>query len=473
MPTALSRRRSTRHAARLAALALLLGVTQAPLAQTQAASQLADDAALARTVAQRVTGDRSGACLAVAVVRAETVKTAHVCADPTQVSRITGRKAFEIGSVSKTMTAALLATELEAGRLTLDTPLAALLPADTVVPQFQDKPIRLQDVVTHRSGLPALPSRMPHANPFDPYATLDTQALLGSLADVKLTAAPGTEFLYSNFASMVLSWGLAHHTKQAFPQLLQERLLTPLNMADTFVGAPPPGVTSVAGHESTSQSAMPWNFADDMAGVGGVRSTLDDMVRYVRGQLGDGPPELTAALTRTQQPLTTTAPPMGMNWMIAQVGAHTVQAHEGATGGFSSFVGLDRQQGVGVVILSDTSWVNLGGVSPLGLHLLAPDAVALDKPRRVVDTPAEMLESLPGSYVMDGGLIVTIVRQGKQLAIQAANQPAFVLGYDDAGDFYPLGFDARLDPESTNGRQGFVWHQGGAALAVRRVDTPQ
>lgn len=455
--------RPARRPVRLAALALTLGMAQGTLAQTD------DDAALARTVAQRVTGDRSGACLAVAVVRADTVSKAHVCADPSQVARVTGRKAFEIGSVSKTMTAALLATEIDAGRLSLDTPLAALLPADTPVPRFGDTPIRLQDVVTHRSGLPVLPTRMPQANPFDPYATLDAKALLDSLGDVTLTAAPGTTFQYSNFASMVLSLGLARHAGQPFPALLQERLLAPLDMKDTFVGSPPAGVTMATGHQSTGETTLPWNFAPDLAGVGGVRATLDDMVRYVQGQLGDGPADLTAALRRTQQPLVKTAPPMGMGWMIARVGEHNLRVHEGATGGFSAFVGMDPRQKTGVVILSDTSWVNLGGLGPIGLHLLAPDAVPLGKPRRAVDTPAALLESLPGRYVMDGGMTLNIMRQGRQLAIQAHNQPAFVLGYDDAGDFYPLGFDARLAPQTIEGGQGFVWHQGGGAVSVRRV----
>jgi len=463
MPIAPLRRRSTRSPGRLVAFALMLGISQLALAQDT------DDAELAQTVAQRVVGDRTGACLAVAVVRGDKVNTAHVCADPMQVARISGRKAFEIGSVSKTMMAALLATEIDAGRLTLDTPLASLLPADTVVPRVGDTQIRLEDVVTHRSGLPGLPTRMPQSNPLDPYATLDAQSLLDSLGDVTLAAAPGQTFLYSNFASMVLSLGLARHADQSFPDLLRERLLAPLNMNDTFVLGPPVGVSMVAGHESTGQPALPWHFAPDLAGVGGVRSTLDDMARYVRAQLGDAPPELAASLARTQQPLTKTEPQIGMNWMIAELGGRQLQLHEGATGGFSSFVGLDRQQGVGVVILSDTSWASLGGVGPLALHLMAPDEVPLGKPRRAVAPPDAMLESLPGSYVMDGGLMVTIVRQGDQLAVQAANQAAFMLGYDDAGDFYPLGFDARLEPQSGEGGQTFVWHQGGAALTVKRV----
>ena len=65
------------------------------------------DAELAATVAKRLSGDRTGACFAVAVVEA-TVARAYVCAQD-QARAIGPDTAFEIGSVSKTMTAALLA----------------------------------------------------------------------------------------------------------------------------------------------------------------------------------------------------------------------------------------------------------------------------------------------------------------------------------------------------------------------------
>jgi serine-type D-Ala-D-Ala carboxypeptidase/endopeptidase len=47
-----------------------------------------------------------------------------------------------------------------------------------------------------------------------------------------------------------------------------------------------------------------------MAGAGGVRATLPDMVRYLEGELGTRESQITPALARTQQET------MGMNWII-------------------------------------------------------------------------------------------------------------------------------------------------------------
>ena len=83
------------------------------------------DQALAGMVKQRLQGDRTGACMAVAVVEAGTVARTYQCADAKDLSRIEPDSAFEIGSVSKTMTAALLADLIAQGKGSLDDPLSA------------------------------------------------------------------------------------------------------------------------------------------------------------------------------------------------------------------------------------------------------------------------------------------------------------------------------------------------------------
>ena len=69
-----------------------------------------------------------GIGLAVAVIGNRTVARTFQCADPDDAARIGPDRAFEIGSVSKTMTAALLADLIRQGKGSLDDPLSAWLP---------------------------------------------------------------------------------------------------------------------------------------------------------------------------------------------------------------------------------------------------------------------------------------------------------------------------------------------------------
>src|SRR5690606_30201713 len=199
----------------------------------------------------------------------------YVCADPAMEPRIGPESAFEIGSVSKTMTAALLAELIRRGEGSLDDPLADYLPEGTVVPAFEGQPILLRHVVTHTSGLPTLPPGVAVANPADPYAAMTPRAVLDSLARVQLSQAPGTDFAYSNFASMLLSHAVAHRSGTDFESLLQRRLFAPLGMQHAHVKAKPDDVRVALGHLPNGTVTPGWNFATDLAGVGGVRATLD------------------------------------------------------------------------------------------------------------------------------------------------------------------------------------------------------
>ena len=425
------------------------------------------DTQLRKIVDHRLHGDRTGACMAVAVIEKDAVARTFACADEKDVARIDARSAFEIGSVSKTMTAALLAELIGQGKASLDDPLADYLPAHTRLPVFEGKKILLRHVVTHTSGLPALPARLGATDMNDPYVNLTEETLLASLGDVTLSAAPGTKFEYSNFASMVLSYAVAHRAGEDYETLIRERLFVPLKMDNAYIKQLPAGVRAAQGHSPNGKAVPAWNFSTNLAGVGGVRATLDDMVNYVLGELGKPETSITPALKLSQQQVSDT-PPMAMNWMLMPVAGRTVHVHEGGTGGFSSFVAFDNARQRGVVILSDTTWNSLGSLGTLGLHLV-DEGFPLGKPRKAVMPPIDLLDGLAGDYQV-GAMKMKLSRKGDALVIQAEGQPAYTMAYDDAGDFYPLDFDALLRPGRTSSGYGFTWMQMGGAIAARRVD---
>jgi CubicO group peptidase (beta-lactamase class C family) len=437
-----------------------------------APAQAMTDAQLEQIVRQRLEGDRTGACFAVAVVDAG-VSRAYVCADPAQPPRIDARSAFEIGSVSKTMTSALLADLIVKGQGSLDDELASWLPEGTKVPTFQGKPILLRHVVAHTSGLPALPPGVAIVDQNDPYAPVDPKALLASLERTPLARAPGSGFEYSNFASMLLSYAVARRAGQDLETLLDARLFTPLGMDGAYVNRKPDNIRAAAGHLPTGQATPAWRFQTDVAGVGGVRATLDDMIRYVQAQLAPPSASIGPALALSQQRVNPgSQPAMAMNWMLAPLNGRTLHAHEGGTGGFSSFVSFDRERQRGVVVLSDTAVHSLGGLGSLGLHL-ADASEPLGKPRKATRATDELMDALVGEYALPDGMVMTLRRSGDALQLQVPGQPVFDLGHDDAGDFYPLAFDALLVPQRrADGRYGFTWRQGGGALPAVRKDPP-
>jgi serine-type D-Ala-D-Ala carboxypeptidase/endopeptidase len=428
-----------------------------------------DDAGLQAVLERRLTGDRTGACFAAAVI-GKTVSRAVFCADATKSDGVDSSTAFEIGSVTKTMTAALAAGLIAEDRLALDAPLTEYLPKGTKVPDFEGQPIRIRHLMTHTSGLPALPARLAITSMDDPYARLTEAELYGSLADVRLNAAPGTHFAYSNYAVMLLSDIVARQSGKPFDELIAERLFLPLDMRNSFVRKPGKGTRVAGGHLQTGAKASVWNFPRNYAGVGGVRASLDDMVHYVQAQLGQRESSADAAIAMTQQQLADVpGAKMAMNWKLMPYPDGVVHAHEGGTGGFSSLVAFDRKQGRGVVILSDTALTAVGGLGRLGMYLLDGSA-PLESPRLVATASAELLDALSGDFMIDGGLKMKVTHEHDQLVIQALGQSAYKMGFDSSGDFYPLDFDALLRPKrQADGSYTFTWFQAGAEMAAKRL----
>jgi hypothetical protein len=205
--------------------------------------------------------------------------------------------------------------------------------------------------------------------------------------------------------------------------------------------------------------------------VGGVRSTLPDMIAYAKAQLRPPGDALGRAITLTQKEvLSVQRGRMAMNWFLVPLGGRTVLSHGGGTGGFSSFVLIDPQAGRAVVVLSDTALNELGVTYAIAAHLIDPTQ-PLGEPRKVATPSGALLDALVGRYRLETGLGIVLRRKGDALAIQADGQAEFEMGYDSAGDFYALDFDALLRPvRKADGSYSFTLHQGGGVYRAERID---
>lgn len=113
----------------------------------------------------------------------------------------------------------------------------------------------------------------------------------------------------------------------------------------------------------------------------------------------------------------------------------------------------------------------MGGLGSVALHLLDA-SVPIGAPRLVATADSKLIDALAGHYRLQSGLGLELRHKDKALTIQADGQPEFEMGYDSAGDFYTLVFDALLRPKrKADGTYSFIWFQGGGAHEAERVGT--
>ncbi|MBX7146957.1 MAG: beta-lactamase family protein [Alphaproteobacteria bacterium] len=429
---------------------------------------------LATIVKKRFFHDRTDVCLAVAVIEGVKTTPTFFCANPSHDRGYNKNTVFEIGSVTKTMQAALLADFVLSKKVTLNDPVINHLPVGFSVPTFAGKAIQLIHLATHTSGLPSLPSDFLPTNPDDPYANFSEVILRNSLRTITLNHEPGTAWNYSNLGAMLLSLSITNIGGESLDTLLQKKLFTPLKMNNATLSIRR-SRTEAKGHIPGGKIVPAWNFMTSLAGVGGVRASLQDMIQYAKGQLGQIISPITPALEKTQILVSSAAehggpPDMGLGWIIMSLDGHSWIAHEGGTGGFSSFIAINRADQRAVIILADTTFGNFGGLGSLGLHLMDKNQ-PLETPRLVTTPKKKLLSALQGSYVVDG-VNVQLSYKNKQLYFQAAGESKIALGYDSKGDFYPLNIDALLTPKITPKGYTFIWTQDGVAVEAVRITPP-
>ena len=279
---------------------------------------------------------------------------------------------FEIGSITKVFTGVLLADMVRRGEVILDQPVAELLPDNVDVPARSGRPITLLQLTTHHSGLPRLPGNMRPADLTNPYADYTVQQMYDFLSGHTLRRDPGYEYEYSNYGVGLLGHALALEAGVAYEALLRARILDPLDMKHTMITLSPWIEAHLArGHDAYGGAAANWDLPT-LAGAGGLRSTVQDMLVFAAANLSDAEGELLAAMDSTHRPrrqVGESADSIGMGWHAFHRGGRTITAHNGGTGGYRSFLGLDLEAGRAVVLLTNTGGE---GLDDMGLHLLVP-----------------------------------------------------------------------------------------------------
>src|SRR5437867_10425827 len=209
-------------------------------------------------------------------------------------AEVNGDTIFEIGSITKTFTALLLLDMVKRGEMKLDDPVAKYLPESVTVPTHNGKEMTLLDLVTHTAALPRDPDNLTPTRglPENAFADYTVEKLYAFLSSFSLDREPGSKFEYSNVGMALLGHILALKTGTNYEALVVERICRPLKMNSTRITLPPELEARLArGHDQLGKPAPNWEF-QVYGGAGGLRSTANDLLKYVSANLGLTPSSL-------------------------------------------------------------------------------------------------------------------------------------------------------------------------------------
>ena len=259
---------------------------------------------------------------------------------------VTSDTVYEIGSITKLFTGILLAQAVMSGQVGLNDPIQPYLPPGIQAPNYRGQQITLKELATHRSSLPRDPG------------TDSPASLYAWLNDYQLPRAPGSQYAYSNLGYALLGDILARLSGTDFSGLESQAISRPLGLQDTVEALSPAQKDRLA--QGYTYDGSPTEYFPEtgvMSGAGYLRSTLQDMTRFLIANVHPQSSALGAAIALAQREEAEGPDPgthIGLGWNIEQPGTPGERLWKaGATSGFTSYITFMADGSYGFVILNN------------------------------------------------------------------------------------------------------------------------
>ena len=348
---------------------------------------------------------------------------------------------IQIGSISKSLTSAVLHQFVAEGRLKLSDRITAILPR---TPLPAGSPIEVQHLLDHVAGLPGDPALFVRGGLWTAYA-------------------PGKHWHYSNTGYDLLGHLAEHIGGKPLDRILAERLFSPLGMirsrgalkaADRLLYAQgyEPADLSIPFLRGTPLRPAAW--VDSTSAAGSTASTAADMIRYLQGiagaargsgGMGLGPKP---ALAWASHSVPSDSPEMryGNGLMHVEDKGRRYIHHTGGMVSFSSSFHVDTGNGIGS--FASTNFSAFPEYRPRKVTMFAVQALAAAEAGQPVPDPPS-LESIvkqPGDYLgrfangsrafeVRGGSALSIVSNGSTAALEPGGEDLFVTAHPDFRNF--------------------------------------
>lgn len=271
-----------------------------------------------------------------------------------QVEHIDNRFAvFDIGSITKTFTSAMLAEHVVEQKLSLNDEVSEILGF-----RFKSNTkITLKQLANHTSGLSRIPSDLfwdlLFKNKDNPNANYD-QSRLKTYLQHKLKIKNQDEFGYSNLGAGLLGLVLSEVNKLPYESILQKVICDPLGLHQLTTSRGTAGTNLVQGLDPKGMPVPYWDFGA-LLGAGGIYSSIFDLAKYIIHNINDTTPSF--ELQRRQTATVNKQMGIGLGWFIAkkQNQDNTLYFHDGGTNGFTSIALMNVKARTGIAILSNIS----------------------------------------------------------------------------------------------------------------------
>ncbi|GAB4455768.1 MAG: serine hydrolase domain-containing protein [Anaerolineales bacterium] len=307
---------------------------------------------------------------------------------------------FQTGSISKTFTGTLFMMLAERGKVDLDAPVRKYIKDFQLQDEEVARKVTVRHLLTHMGGWVG--------DYFNDFGNGDDalDKMVKDIAKLPQVQPLGKIWSYNNTGFNVAARIIEIVTKKPYEQAAQQMLFDPLGLNMTFFYPSDILFTHrfVVGHQKVKgkvQVARPWAIGRAGNGVGGVVSTVRDLLKYARFHMSSGKKNVISAksLRAMRIPQADAGPRgmMGITWFIRDAGRLKVYAHGGATNGQQAYFFFIPEKDFACALLTNSDDGGIITAELFGLILETYFNVTLKSPEPK-EVPLSELKELAGRY---------------------------------------------------------------------------
>jgi len=372
---------------------------------------------------------------------------------------------FQLGSVTKQFTSAVILKLQEEKKLSVSDKLSKYFPG---YPKGDS--ITIEQLLTHTSGIYNYTNDGKFmANEVTKPA--NREMMMALFKDKPLDFSPGSSWSYSNSGYSLLGYIIEAVTKKPYEQAVRKYIFTPLKMTHSGFDFT---------HLKSNEKAIGYFKLNDKEKVeapivdssvsfsaGAIYSTIGDLYLWHKAL------QKNSILSREQQEkaYTPVKNRYGYGWSIDSIEGKRRVSHGGGIHGFITTIARVPEDDICIVLLSNASNTTVGEISKSIFAILYGKEYELPKERTEIKLPEEKLKEYVGEYELNKDLHVVIsLKEGALVAIPTG-QKTEILYAEKEDLLFVKSQDIQLEFTRNEKKEidGFILHQGGAKIPCKKI----
>jgi CubicO group peptidase (beta-lactamase class C family) len=375
----------------------------------------------------------------------------------------TANTIYQIGSITKQFTSAIILQLVEKKKMTLQDKLSKYIPD---YPKGDS--ITVENLLTHTSGV------YNYTNDEDFMMTrsarpIPRDSLLYLFENKPLDFSPGTGWSYSNSGYILLGMIIEKVTGKSYFRVVRENIFEPLEMNHTgFDFTNLKSTDKAIGYNGDLSAAADIVDSSVSFAAGAIYTTIGDLYKWDRALYSNR----IVSQAMLQKAFTPYRSKYGYGWQIDSAYRKKIVEHGGAITGFVSFILRVPDEQTCIIVLSNLPTTETVRFASQINGFINGEKPAMPVVRKEIYVDSAVLKSYIGEYELAPSFHLVVTLENGVLKAQATNQGKNQLYAEKENFFFLKVVDAQVEflPGSNGKIDRLILYQNGRKMEAKKLD---